>query len=79
MWVVPAPLFFHADERRAPLYTKRRSLMAAMATSRRWLSFLGVAAIVSTGGAAFSDDSGCVTDFFADGDCDDSNNNAECG
>ncbi|CAM9523651.1 unnamed protein product [Scytosiphon promiscuus] len=54
-----------------------------MKTSNRWLSLFGVAIIMAASGVIaysdFSDDVGCFTEYLADGDCDESNNNAECG
>lgn len=49
--------------------------------SNRWLSLLGIVVInAASGVVAYSDDNGgCITEYFADGDCDDRNNNAECG
>lgn len=70
-----------AGETRAPLDTKRGIMAVTMRTSNRWLSLLGVAVIMAASGVvAYSDDDGsCYDDYFADGDCDDRNNRADCG
>eukprot|EP00903_Cladosiphon_okamuranus_P014618 g13556.t1 len=56
-------------------------MVATMKTANRWLGLLGAVTVMCSASvlATSTSTQECITDFFADGDCDQTNNRAECG